>query len=258
MRNTPSLLAITIMAVSLSGCQLFAPGQGNSVRSAQVAPDMSSYFDQRLADGRRHLRAGRLGAAITAYRQASYSADHAADAYNGMAIAYDLLGRADIAQRYFNAAVALAPESPQIARNLARFEDRNPNIVEESEVQLAIGSGELPSISLDEEDLRAAAAMSAPAFVPQGRLVRVGNRELRIRGREDWASRIEADETERAAVVHVGQPDRTRMATQDTSGTYPVRVRLDASDEETGVSRSVWRGPRNGRNYPVRVSIPRG
>lgn len=259
MRNTPSLLALAIMAVSLSGCQLFAPRHGNSVRNAQATPDMSSYFDQRLADGRRHLRAGRLGSAITAYRQASYSAEHAARSYNGMAIAYDLLGRADIAQGYFNAALALEPDNPQVARNLARFEDRNPNIGADDEVQLAIaGEEDFSAIAADQEELRAAAAVSAAALVPEGRLVRVGNRELRIRGREDWASRVDADETERAAVVRVGRQDRTRMAVTTYAENYPVRVRLDQIEEEPGLRRPVRRGPPNGSSYPIRLSIPRG
>lgn len=265
MRKTPSLLTITIMAASLTGCQLFDPRHGNSIRSAQASPDMSSYFDQRLADGRRHLRAGRLAAAITAYRQASYSAEHAAAGYNGMAIAYDKLGRADLAHRYFDAALALAPEDASIARNLARFEERNPVFGSEIEQMLAIAPGELTALTLDEEKLQAIAGMTAPATAPaaaipvaDGRLVRVGNRELRIRSREDWASRVTADGAERPAVVHVGQTERTRMAVEDASENYPVRVQLGEAGEEPRARTRVLRGPSNGRNYPVRVSIPRG
>lgn len=262
MRSTTTILFATMAALTLSGCQLFNPGHGSSLRSAQATPDMSSYFDQRLADGRRHLRAGRLASAITAYRQASYSADHTATAYNGLAIAYDRLGRADLARMYFEGALERAPENLAIARNLARFAARQPTHDEAEGTALASFLDEEFELSIDQQALAAAAESPMPAVqadeTTADRLVRVNNRELQIRAREDMPSRLAAVAEERAAVIHVGRPSGAQVAVEEQGSQYPVRVQLGSAPNETRTRVILRRGPPNGRSYPVRVSLPTG
>lgn len=262
MRSKMTILAATMAVLTLSGCQLFDPGRASSLHTALSAPDMSSYFDQRLADGRRHLRAGRLAAAITAYRQASYSAEHTAMAYNGLAIAYDRLGRADLARMYFEGALEREPENLAIARNLARFAARQPMPGNEQGTALADFVGEEFELSIDQTALAAAAQSPTTELPlsrqPDGRLVHAGNRELQIRGRDDMSSRIASVTEERAAVIHVGQPASSQVAVEERAAGYPVRVEIGRAPHADRTRVSVRRGPPNGRAYPVRVALPTG
>lgn len=122
MRKIATIAGLVLATTALGGCQAIF---GSDQAEADLQDlDMSGYFDQRLAMGKAHLDAGRPTKAIVAFRQASYDPRVAGEAYNGMAIAYDQLGRADLAARYFEAAVAAAPEDARFARNLARLEGR--------------------------------------------------------------------------------------------------------------------------------------
>ncbi|MDJ0641782.1 MAG: hypothetical protein QNJ15_03105 [Erythrobacter sp.] len=124
------LMTATAIAVTLplGGCAgMFDFGSSKSASAAQERGtlDMTAYFERRLADGKRHLSAGRLSKAATAYRQAAGNETTAAAAFNGLAITYDRLGRTDLAERYFKHAVAFAePDDFRYARNLARFEGK--------------------------------------------------------------------------------------------------------------------------------------
>src|SRR3546814_9961813 len=47
--------------------------------------------------------------------------DSAAEAYNGLGVAYAKLGRADLAERYFKMALSMDGTNPRFAANLDRF-----------------------------------------------------------------------------------------------------------------------------------------
>jgi tetratricopeptide (TPR) repeat protein len=70
--------------------------------------------------------------AIGIFRQIPSQAPEAAAAANGLAIAYDALGRNDLAQRYFEQAMGLDSANESYRRNYARFTDktRSPTLVE--------------------------------------------------------------------------------------------------------------------------------
>jgi tetratricopeptide (TPR) repeat protein len=87
-----------------------------------AALDMSDYFQSLIDTGKAELMAGRTTEAIVAFRQASYDPAHAAEAYNGMGVAYAMLGRNDLATRFFTSAVAANPADGRFSRNLARTE----------------------------------------------------------------------------------------------------------------------------------------
>ena len=106
--------------VALSGCSL-VQDNSPSVRSAQ-ALDMSSYFAQRVAEGRSHLDANRPAQAVEAFRQASYDERYAPQAFNGMGVAYVMMGREDTARRMFERAVEADPTDERFVRNLARLD----------------------------------------------------------------------------------------------------------------------------------------
>lgn len=124
--NLLAATAITL-AIPLGGCANFLDFGFRSTDTQRAEADridMSDYFEQRLADGRNHLRAGRLAGAIDAFRQASYHPATAAEAANGLGIAYDRLGRSDLAKIHFEKALSIAPEEPRYHRNLAKFEGK--------------------------------------------------------------------------------------------------------------------------------------
>ena len=266
MRNGSTILVLAAAMVSLGGCQLFSPGKGNLAHGAQAEPDMASYFDQRMADGKRHLQANRLSLAITAYRQASYSPDHTVEAYNGLAIAFDRLGRRDLAAQYFNAALALAPEDEMIARNFARFEARSSHI---DGAEMAVRDAqqeELSALSADQQDQFRAARFSPPVHG----LTRTDDGGVALGAPQDTSSRIIPRENGRAAVVHVGHTTTPEVSSVDQAEGYPVRVQIAQASTEypvrvqigrsTGSSTSleVRRGPPNGRATSARFSSPRG
>lgn len=155
------LFAATAISLSipLSGCAgigLFDFGKSSSqAQASRPHTDLSAYFDRRLADGKRHLTAGRLGLASEAFRQASYEPRHEAEAFNGLGIVYDRLGRTDLAERYFKAAVQLSPLEFRFARNLARFEGK--------ELRLLLAKAEAAKTQGKTADTAEALALSAGA-----------------------------------------------------------------------------------------------
>ena len=124
-RKVAAATGIVAASFALSGCQaLFGPSFASRGEAQNV--DMGDYFEGRLAIGRLYLEKGLTTQAIIAFRQASYDPRFAGEAFNGMAVAYDQLGRTDLAHRYFNMAVAAAPQDDRFSRNLARLENRIP------------------------------------------------------------------------------------------------------------------------------------
>jgi len=71
-----------------------------------------------LDDGRLALAGGNPAQAISAFRIALAQAPQTVAALNGLAIAYDRLGRSDLARQHFEMALALEPDAADIAYNL--------------------------------------------------------------------------------------------------------------------------------------------
>lgn len=227
--NTIKGISLIALAVATAGCQAF-PIFGDRSPDARVAPDMSSYFEQRLADGRRHLEAQRPGAALTAFRQASYHPHYAGDALNGMAISYDRLGRYDLAQRFFAQAVTAAPEDARFARNAARF-DAAMLARNSAAEQTLLAQNESAEVTAPTESQLASAARAVDAELapmPQGRMQRVSASQVHIAPREDWGARMADAGTVRPAVMHVGRaPAPVRELAANAEG-YVQRVDLAA------------------------------
>ena len=74
--------------------------------------------DTALAEGRSLLAAGNAAQAISAFRMALGQDDHSVAALNGIAIAYDRMGRIDLARQHFEQALALEPDAADVAYNL--------------------------------------------------------------------------------------------------------------------------------------------
>lgn len=109
--------------VLLGGCSAFQPQARLEIRSVETSQRSSQAADP-LAQGRSLLALGQNGNAISAFRSALRENPNSGDAFNGLAIAYDRIGRQDLAQRYFELAVSAAPENMRYRGNLARLFER--------------------------------------------------------------------------------------------------------------------------------------
>lgn len=256
------LVTLPLAALALVGCQsLFGSGNGGQVAEADMSKvDMTSYYAQRLAAGRLHLERGQLAAAATAFRQASYHPQYAAQAYNGMAVAYDRLGRGDLAERFFALAIKTDPSEAAYARNFALFRDAHP-LSDEARQALAVTDTGLA------EGQTTTAGITAEAT--DDRIERLSGREVRLHSTpEGGAAQIAkaGTRTTRPAEVNVQnraqQMARSRQA-EEASRHYPLRVEVakeDSADRSlfsppTRPARRIVRSAPS-RSYPVRVEIP--
>ena len=238
--NTRKALAaagIVAASLALSGCQaLFGPSFASRGEAQNV--DMADYFEGRLAIGRLYLEKGLTTQAITAFRQASYDPRFAGEAFNGMAIAYDQLGRGDLAHRYFNMAVAAAPQDNRFSRNLARLESRVPVLPDAMPQvrQVELAQLDIPQLSekpappaLERRGSITIGAKPASGIVvasrPESSAVRTSRSEVRVSP---------------AAAVPAAQPVRT-------AANAPAR------NEGRAVIARARRSAAARRGYPVRL-----
>ena len=118
--------ALAIGAMTLSACssgrsplEVRAAGQG-------AAPIQSGA--QMAQAARQHLDAEQYGLAVGQFRELLISDPDSAFAHNGLAVAYDAIGRTDLARRHFERALLLAPQNATYARNVARLASRDAQL----------------------------------------------------------------------------------------------------------------------------------
>lgn len=117
MKPAPTL-ALAALAVGLGGCQSLVDAFGFA-RTSSASTYQIGQAD--LDEGRAHLRAGRVGNAIAPLHRAALNPQTSGDALNALGVAYTKLGRADLAERYFMAAVKTDRTNERYAANLDRF-----------------------------------------------------------------------------------------------------------------------------------------
>lgn len=105
----------------LAGCAMGPRAQlaMPDIRSVPVLASLSAA--QSLERGRVFLASKQYGLAIELFKAASRDPALRVEGYNGLAIAYDGIGRADLAQRYFEQALAARPGDRRAQNNLAIF-----------------------------------------------------------------------------------------------------------------------------------------
>lgn len=119
MKRTEMMLTIGLSSI-VAGCSAFQPQAELNIRAVD-SQQLKGDDANPLAEGRAKLAFGQNGLAISAFRAALREQPESAEAYNGLGIAYDRIGRKDLAQRYFELAVAGAPDNAKFNGNLARF-----------------------------------------------------------------------------------------------------------------------------------------
>ena len=119
-KSIASTLFLTLAGVGLAGCS--HRGERVAVRPlSSNAMLASTNLEGLLTSGRDQLAAGHYGLAIAQFRNAVLLDPQSAAAQNGLAVAYAQIGRTDLARRYFERAIAYAPDEAAYRRNYARL-----------------------------------------------------------------------------------------------------------------------------------------
>lgn len=213
------LTSLVVSAGLLAGCQSFAltswmfkKGPDAQHATPRLAGDTSG----ALAEGAVYLKAGQLSAAVASYRIALLDDASRAEANNGLAVAYARMGREDLADRYFRAAMATDPENPRFAANLLRLQ-RQVDLARNRDLYTGVGAtADIPGMQMATPD-------------PVSTSLQNGMVEHVSRGEVHLHTRMDGRQAPRMIVV---APDGTPRppSAEPRSGPapqeYPIRIGL--------------------------------
>ncbi|MBB4641218.1 tetratricopeptide repeat protein [Rhizorhapis suberifaciens] len=124
------------LAVMVAGC-----AQRGELKITAVGEQDVQRTPVDLAKAQLLLSRGEYALAVDAYRKAVRQDPGSAVAYNGLAIAYDQLGRHDLSRENYELALAHAPLEAKYYRNLARSLERQGLKSEAAKVLAQLDSG---------------------------------------------------------------------------------------------------------------------
>lgn len=184
MRHFPvRALVLIALTAPLGACSSFL-GINFARHAPRAAPEAAppeamAKAESATAVGRRQLTEGQTGLAIESFQRALSGGEPIAPAVNGLGVAYARLDRFDLAQRYFQQAIASDPANPKYADNLARLM-QSPTLRMRRDSDFAQAVPSAPAslqTALAVRDTAAQPALAAPAV---GKLQRVSRGEVRI------------------------------------------------------------------------------
>ena len=223
-----NLVAALLAATLLSGCQsIFGHHAKLEVRPVGGEENPAAALIA-LEEGRQHLRAGNLGLAIVALHKAAASPDAAAEAANGLGVAYAMLGRGDLAERYFQQAIERDPAEPKFAANLARYyRSREAALAKLTQPAVAVpvspSSETQPALAVAEPERTVVAGPGVVQVASVGgAMTRVSDREVTIRTLPEPAAASVASDRRR-------NPRYVAAAGVARSARYPLRIELAPS-----------------------------
>jgi len=114
-RNIARQITTTLLAAGLVGCALDTTAYRTKSTTHQGGAEP---WQTLFRDGKEDLRADRLGLAIDKLQAALAKQPRSVEIMNAVGVAYDRLGRHDLAQVYFDRALAIEPDSRQTLNNL--------------------------------------------------------------------------------------------------------------------------------------------
>ena len=137
---------LMISGMFLGGCAGFggtSPSLWSMIESSGHSEPKLTAYEQ----GKRDLQLGSFGLAIGAFQKELAENPNSIPALNGLAIAYDRLGRHDIAQRYLDLALTLDPNAVVTLNNLAylNLTQGNPTVAADygRRARVAVSAGEM-------------------------------------------------------------------------------------------------------------------
>lgn len=166
----PLLLALILFGL-LNGC-----GSSRGLSGIRPVGDVA-VGQTSVAAANALVERGQYGLAIAAYRRVLRLDPANGPAREGLAITYEMLGRADLADRYYQEALALAPRNPRIYQNFAAFlraQRRDADAVQlMADMRIALPGAELAVAAVPAPAL---GSESASAVEPDVRLIRQSDR----------------------------------------------------------------------------------
>lgn len=213
-----TLLASTLLA----GCQsIFGSHAKFEVRPVGVEQTTATAA-VALEEGRQYLTRGEVASAIAAFRIAANDPASAAPAHNGLAIAYALMGRGDLAERYFQHAVADDPDETKYSANLAKFyRSREAQLAKAPALQAPIVVARIDEAApVPDRVMRAGPSnVVITATKAGGAVTRVSRQEIAIRTLPDAPVLAVGDQRRR-------NPRFVAVQARPAPKHYPVRIAL--------------------------------
>jgi tetratricopeptide (TPR) repeat protein len=183
MNNAMRLIVVAGAAATLGGCAtspltswMFKDKRPVAAEGEALAGNTAG----ALEEGRAHLQDGNISAAVASFRIAQLDRGSRAEASNGLGIAYARLGRDDIAEQYFQAAIAVEPDNTKFVANLLRLQQAGlARRAASRDAQLAAAA---PLEAAQAQPL--AAAAEAPSLLT-GPAYRLSRNEVRVSARAE-------------------------------------------------------------------------
>ena len=247
--------------LALGGCQSFVNALGFGPKpNAQIEQRAEVFGSEELANGRLALEQGNVAAAIQQFRLAALNEEHAADAFNGLAVSYARLGRADLTERYFQAAVKVAPSNPKYASNLARFYESplgnsaRALAMREKEAQELLAQAEQTAIAEGLTEPQVDDRGAVAVIKPGSQIEQIAEREMAIAPKEEARPR----QPVRQAEIQIRTAPEAQTTAQGISLVGQV-AKPEQRRARISVSRAGprWSARPRTRNYPVRISLRR-
>ncbi len=251
-------------ALALGGCQSFVNALGfGPKQDGQVEQRAEVFGSEELAKGRLALEQGNVAAAIQQFRLAALNERTAADAFNGLAVSYARLGRADLAERYFQSAVKVDPSNPKYAANLARFYE---SPLGNSARALAMRENEAQVLLAQAEEAAEEQGMLEPQIDDRGAVAVVQPSKKIERTSERQVTLSQSEVKVEAPRAPVRQAE-IKIRTASDAATPAEQISLVGAVEETKKPRRAritvsrggprWSARPTARRYPVRLSLRR-
>ena len=115
---------IYLACLAAGGCAASSETADLKIRPIPNASAKLGAGSALLAEAQAQLALGNVGLALEGFRKALREQPASADAYAGLAHCYEAMGRSDLAQTNYEAALALAPRNPSLLTGVAVSLDR--------------------------------------------------------------------------------------------------------------------------------------
>lgn len=222
----------------------------------------------RIAEARGHLALGNVALALEGFRKAARDDPASMEALAGMADCYARMTRFDLAQRYYEAALAVAPQNPALLASFAALLDRQGLKAEADAVRAEIAvlasaappqgaDAALPSLASGDGAADSAPGPGElPALEPVGRSVTVALPPARPMGEpaaQTSPAQAMADAPVGKSVTIALPPPRPAPAARSTERS-PRLERLSLAE----VALVTSGGPRWKRIEQPRMALTRG